>query len=224
MLPTKEKAKLFIDHRNFKHPLLIEGPFGISDDESIYQHLYILSDEEIKEGDWYAANVSQSNREEDADGEIHAVKEYTNTPVQKIIDICKEYKLPKVIATTDSSLECEQDRFLKGYKSSLPEPSEAFIEKYIEAYNNGTPITDVLIEYEESYDLEYYTPAGGIETAKRINYSDKLKVDKSNTITIKRVKDSWNREEHISEVKRIIELYVTTYKDGDINKWIEDNL
>lgn len=39
----------------------------------------------------------------------------------------------------------------------------------------------------------------------------------------KATKDSWNREEHIADIKRLIELYATTYKDGDINKWIEEN-
>ena len=61
----------------------------------------------------------------------------------------------------------------------LPKPSQSFIEKYIEKYNKGEQITDVLVEYwahtEEHPQL-------------KINPKD-------NTITIKPVKDSWNREE-----------------------------
>lgn len=53
-----------------------------------------------------------------------------------------------MIATTNKTLLCEQDRFLKGYKGELPQPSPQFIEKYIESYNSGNIITEVMVEYE----------------------------------------------------------------------------
>ena len=52
--------------------------------------------------------------------------------------VCK-----KIIATTNASLD-------------LPQPSKQFIEKYIEEYNKGNVITDVLVEYELISNEEYF--------------------------------------------------------------------
>ena len=53
----------------------------------------------------------------------------------------------KIIATTDISL-------VKEY--NLPQPSQQFIQKYIEEYNRGNIITDVLVEYELISNEEYF--------------------------------------------------------------------
>jgi len=79
----------------------------------------------------------------------------------------------------------------------LPQLSYEFIEKYITSYNMGNIITDVVLEYN-------------------------LKNNKIGKIDI--CKQYWNRDEHISDIKRIIELYSTTYNGGNINKWIDSNL
>ena len=80
----------------------------------------------------------------------------------------------KIIATTDDSL-------------GLPQPSQQFIQKYIEAYNKGNIITDVLVEYEYLLDDMVVLPYW------------KLKVNpKDNTITIKKVKENFTKNEVIS--------------------------
>ena len=71
----------------------------------------------------------------------------------------------EVLATTDESLKIDNDitnqtsaiwdktdvkRVIIGSKS-LPKPSDSFISKYIEEYNNGNVITNVLVEYEQDY-------------------------------------------------------------------------
>lgn len=123
------------------------------------QHLYILSDEQPKEGDWVIVNSKH-------------LRQVKNTDYS--------YGL-KIIATTDSSLKYIKQ---KEYATSvgigtllafLPQLSPLFIEKYIEAYNAGNTILDVLVEYHpEIYD--------GTETTAQL--SGRLKVDKSNYITI----------------------------------------
>ena len=64
----------------------------------------------------------------------------------------------------------------------------------------------------------------------------RLKVDSNNTITIKKVKDNWTREEHISNIKKFSlelgsKIHCFLKEDGtlsisiqDVNKWIEENL
>lgn len=175
----------------------------------ISQHLYITSDDEIKEGDWciYLGLSMRCFKVINAEDNklYHGSREYFNK------SICK-----KIIATTNTSLIIEG----KLYKttSNLPQPSQQFIEKYIEEYNKGNIITDVLVEYEMRH-------TGWTEDQSEYTYDEFLKVNpKDNTITIKKLKDNWNREE-------VIELIKKAYYDAEIancgdtvEEWIEENL
>lgn len=120
----------------------------------------------------------------------------------------------KIIATTDSSLDIAQ-------------PSKQFIKKYIEEYNKGNKIENVLVEqdhyiYNPETEKEY-------KSVDRIDIMDceqhsKVKVDSHNCITIKPIKDSWTRE----EVKTLL-LNLSKFKGDhhdylEVNKWIEENL
>ena len=88
----------------------------------------------------------------------------------------------EILSSTDVSL-------------GLPQPSQQFIEKYIEEYNRGNIITDVFVEYENKFD-EY-----GYDIIKSI-----LKINpKDNTITIKKVKETYTRE----ELYQILEKYTS---------------
>lgn len=56
-------------------------------------------------------------------------------------------------------------------------------------------------------------------------------INQDNTITIKKLKDSWNREEHAADVKRLCNLlYFSANIDVDFNtkeeldNWIDQNL
>ena len=143
------------------------------------QHLYIISDDEIKKGDWgYHTNQ------------------------KSIIQIGSEAKLmkkhlylKKVIATTDTSLFFINLSHLgiNWIDVPLPQPSQQYIEKYVESYNKGEVITDVLVEY----DWEFIGDNPLIDNYQ--GSTTKLKVNsKDNTITIKKLKNNWNREEVIN--------------------------
>lgn len=80
----------------------------------------------------------------------------------------------EVLAATDETLK-------------LPKPSDSFIRKYIEEYNAGRQIADVLVEYTFA---AYQGAKWGEET---------LYVDKDNNITTVKLKDSYSREE-MSEI------------------------
>ena len=124
----------------------------------------------------------------------------------------------EVLATTDTSLKIDNPNYDIGRLAyiNLPQPSQQFIEKYIEEYNKGQQITECLVEYEEIYPKHFtYNPNENIIT--------RLKVDKNNTITIKKVKDSYTREE-------VENLIYSAMKDrcyttiAEWKKWIEENL
>lgn len=199
------------------------------------QHLYIISDDEIKEHDWVTDGVKiiqASSKLVEAQGLIGR----------------RDWK--KIIATTDTSLKYYIDGngnkslhelTKSGYVEFLPQPSQQFIEKYIEGYNCNNIITDVLVEYETNYKwstskelIERSMPELGYREVGNGFIEDglKLKINpKDNTITIKKLKDSWNREEHINDIRRLVHLiYYSPNREVDFNtkeeldKWIEENL
>jgi hypothetical protein len=159
-----------------------------------FQHLYFLSDDEIKEGDWFL----YYNKYNQIEGIARFIKEEgeNNTLVEKYSKItgfskcyigilgCKKHK---IIATTDTSLGNyiwkQTNKKSKPYNVQqnieatkkvfipLPQPSQQFIEKYIEEYNKGNIITDVLVEYELCNNVGYLD-------------SEKLKVSPDGTISI----------------------------------------
>lgn len=156
-------------------------------------HLYFLSDDEIKKGDWY-----------ELDGEIFQMKR----------DIWTDNGGRKIIATTNKSLTIQGN--IEGFCGnklwkSLPQPSESFIELYFEKYNMCNIITEVMVEYwaHTEEDIQY-----------KVNPKD-------NTITIKKVKDNYTREEVVNLVKKALKQSKEPYSKLDIlgeDKWIEENL
>ena len=226
MLSTNEKAidgqfcigkyeeYALIDNIQMQNKLSCGTKVMDGDIKMSYKHLYITSDEEIKVGDWMYSQMDGYPTQWDGD-----LSESKNP---------KEYGYNKIISTTDKSITTpgynsfDEDDICNCY---LPQPSQQFIEKYIEEYNKGNVITDVLVEYIDNGEEGW---SGSNEDGEPIwNEKIELKVNpKGNTITIKKVKDSWNREE-------VIELISdwTRMKSGlninlpdNFDNWIETNL
>ena len=117
MFPTKSKSDI---------QLQMNGKLHLENGSSIclnsYQHLYITSDEKIKEGDW--------------------IQRGSEIPVLYTKDFWFDFGVSynKVIATTDTSLKIHHFNkgVFKNLKYSLPQPSQEFIEAYVKAYNEGS--------------------------------------------------------------------------------------
>ena len=227
MLPTNEKAKFgdLILTPTYPQKLLI---FEHQNCTEVSQHLYFTSNDEIKEGDWFlntttntihkCCGVSLNIQSGLNGGEYHG-----------------KFECKKIIATTDSSL-WEHDDTVPYPKTrpALPQPSQSFIEKYVEEYNKGNIITDVLVEYNcGDMNCSLY----GCQKHLGCNHSNiqTVKINpKDNTITIKKVKDSWNREEHINNLLKyksdlLVELMKCKEQNKSLkkeftDKWIEENL
>lgn len=228
MLPTNEVNGDFSKERVY--PCILQ--YGFKDQErlvfaksniktpTIQHHLYIISNDEIKEGDVWFNKDDQS------------INTGINWSFANNAPSCN-----KVIATTNESLK------LKKYNSfnsccrnkeechcSLPQLSQSFVIKYVEKYNAGQPIVDIMVECNQYFgdklisskeDYEFYIRHGSYSETNK--WKEKLKVDKNNCITIKPVKDSWNRE----EVERLIRLamqfrgYTSEY---EVRNFVENNL
>jgi hypothetical protein len=175
------------------------------------QHLYITINERPKVGDWYIVllngNIPTLEQIKTINDNVWVNKELFETT--RHIDNCY-----KIIATTDSLIiNGDKGKSLLGtdLNEYLPQPSKSFIDKFVAMYNKNTPIESCMIEYEQPF------PGNP-------SIFDTLKVNNNNEITIKRCKESWSKEEHINDCKRLIDLYATTYIDGDITEWIKQNL
>ena len=173
-------------------------------------NLYFLSDEEIKEGDW-VCNIQRPYIKQCQDIDV----DYYN----KRNDVFK-----KIIATTDSSLvynhkelhEVQAVIMESSYHKSLPQPSQDFLKVFVEEYNKGNVITEVMVEYEWN------------KTGRKIRKLDVfdhiLKINPDNTININMPKDSWSREEVIELIQKYSkECTGWPWIETD-EEWIEENL
>lgn len=234
LLPTNEKASLI-----YGNSLLNKLSYGeLSPSHCSHYHLYIISDDKIEEGEFginlYSTSIFQVV-EVKQDG--YNVKWITGGNIGNDIQFDSLALPKKIIATTDTSLTTCQCRKVGYHKLSckqtynLPEPSQSFIQKFIEEYNKGNVITDVMVEYETKvvgYEVGF---TGDIDISAKV-----VKINsKDNTITIKKLKDSWNKCEHAANLIKYRQDYEQFKKDSHFgpnqkeieewsNKWIEENL
>ncbi len=200
MLSTEKASKIYL---NTIDKVLTHNHF-YDVNSTTAQHLYILETKEdkIEEGNItfndFSGSIVKILKEypEYYDVEFITGKGNLSKTISKVGGMAT---LHKIIASTDESL-------------GLAKVSEGFIKKFIEKYNAGTPITDVMVEY----DL-------GEKWMDSINNElIKPKLDSHNTITIKPVKDSYTLE----EVKRLCSkaYLITPNYDNlleDFDKWFE---
>jgi hypothetical protein len=234
MLQVKEKvngSNIIVKNEQFN-----SLGFGYGNGIKNAQHLYFISDKKIREGDTFIYSYDNNNSYlltcliiTDL---IIISQERFN--VGDISDWNKKY-CKKVIASTNPSL-------------NLPKPLQSFINKYITEYNKGNIIEEVMIEYEEYHGLnqsiaEIYAVSesdNGNDYNKSFNFKldslgreYKIKVDKQNTITIKPIKSSWNRDEVIKLLRHFEnDLYSKFYSNNmntdirinKLNEFINNNL
>jgi hypothetical protein len=231
LLATNDKAPIAQWNKGNKYLSLTTNTrnLEISEDET-YQHLYITSDEEIKEGDWYYNNVRNEILQCVNKLELESLKAFPNYA-------------KKIIATTDKSLLLPVISFKNwnGKTRNLPSPSDGFIKKFIEKWNAGTPITKVLVEYIKPVtpDADGFVEMIGFGKI-HINNFPLLKVDKDNCITIRPVKERWTRGEVVQKIHEVLLATGVTieatmigigtnsahiqFNADDLEKWIELNL
>lgn len=138
MLSTEHKTKMFIGK---KYGVLHNTNNSSCDKDSrIYQELYFLSADEIKEGDYYFDGTNIRN-----DYNQNIIKGYDK----------------KIIATTNISLSLKCDcGYIKKVNTGLcsgcgrftnipllPQIPQGIVESYIESYNNNKEITEISVEY-----------------------------------------------------------------------------
>lgn len=101
-------------------------------DKYEFQNLYVISNEEIKEGDWC----------------LGGDRIFHNT-----VQLDAYINIYKIVASTDKSLKetvsYDTDGKTPNGYAAIPTIPESFVNAYIEAYNENKPITEIDLEMEE---------------------------------------------------------------------------
>jgi hypothetical protein len=180
ILPTNEKVngcigqvKKLMSDRKIGNLDYFNSKFLFSDEYYIPIHLFILSNKEIKKDDWVYQTI---------------IKQIIKAP----FDCVNDERFKKIIATTNKSLTIKNDcdcgattfEGCSQCSQHLPRPSQQFIEKFIEEYNKGNIITEVLVEYEETQIYKRTKNEGFGSYLGKQDSEFNLKINSDNTINI----------------------------------------
>lgn len=200
MLPTeKAKNSILLNNSNkltyFKNYLTQDYLKNVLNSNS--NHLYITSDEEIKEGDWL---FFWNNKELDS---------YKPEQYQPNKGHVLNNGVRKIVATTDKSLNViQEDKDPRDW--GYPQLPESFIQAYIKAYNEGKPITEVDLEMDNTWG-----------TVTKDDWRIKTRPD--NTVIVHQSK-MYSRDEVIRLLDKAVDETDEIGQWRDRDKWIQDNL
>lgn len=207
MLPTEKESKLvLLKDDNIDHLQLYLTVRRVPHSNGFsQQHLYILSSEPIKEGDYITDDYMNVCKHVDLSG----------------MGLGHSLNFKKVIATTDSTL-------------GLPLISEEFIKTFIKAYNEQKPITSVMVEWSSNsdgwYDKDKEIWCSNPVDLQVINNFINIKYQKDTFsreevegLITKALTDCQSWDQHVMNACGIDE-YALPHFEKMVNEWIEDNL
>lgn len=234
LVPTAQKSNIFKHIKNWKGETIYDAKLEYSNnatyinnihlinsgkaatnvqDKYEFFHLHIVIDERPKPDEWFIMNgcILRKCNHIKVQGGIETIVDTVEGEHHN--SVCK-----KVITTINTELlKPYREQTLNGI-AILPQPSDSFIKRYIEAFNQGAAIVDVMIDYQSEYFDEKGNPFG----------ESYIKVDKNNTITITRCKESYTRQEVDKLLDSFAERFVANtdmaYKQKDIADWKTQNL
>jgi hypothetical protein len=149
------------------------------------KHLYFTSDEDIKKGDWILCAGAEGNC-------VPRLLKYTG----------EELGIAKIVATTNPEL-CQQDDEYSKIKN-LGRIGDDFVEgPFIKSYNEGKPITEVNLEYEEGEDY-YAGECGGGEVWAR--HPDILKLRSNGTVIISPVVEKMYTRDEVKDILKHFDI------------------
>lgn len=165
MLPTDKDSNISLGLNNLLVNTSNKSAIQNRNEDFINQHLYILSDEPIKDGDWCY------------DYYLKTIIQNKNLTKGQLLH-CK-----KIIVTIDKEIRIKNINGVLGL--ILPQLSQEFIKYFIDKYNDsGKAINYVEVEYEYKEDIKEFSDNNlrGIEVS---NQREELLINPDNTINIK---------------------------------------
>ncbi len=217
MLPTEKASNLFLLshqvngkslHYDIKNLCKKRTSGDLSYNDELPQHLYIISNSEIKEGDWYLS------------------KAFKREPIQHTKNGAEanlRYKInvDKIVATTDINL----------HWSGIPSLPESFLKAYIKAYNEGSPIVNVDLEmaqvklYIKPEDIgQYRSKPKELQHPHTTNLDEiwNIKTRSDNTVIIHSSK-KYSREDMLKSFNAGISYRDCFTDDAEFSEELKDN-
>ncbi len=172
MLPTnKAEGIMFFDTITVGKLITNLNTTNITWTDCKYQHLYIISDEEIKEGDWVIMNNKWIVQLYEIENGYAGIR---NDVGSTHISNCK-----KIIATTDNiCTNTQEEHYTRNW---LPQIPESFVNVFVDSYNKNEVINKVDLETEISSEWLKENPPFSKNHTKPY-YSIKVRTD--NTVII----------------------------------------
>lgn len=200
MLPTLGKSNIYkVNNDLFCYiPGVEREPLNCEN-----YHLYLVSDEEIKEGDWHWNSDDNSIRQAKLNLGI---------------------KAPKIIATTDKSIRNthqiidKEENINYPYIEPLPQIPESFIKYFVEKQGK---VDSVEVEYEEIKG-RWITPVGMYGPGYYADSRFELKLTSNNEVIITIPEEKLYTREEV--IKLCHKMNNRSYSYTQFDKWIEDNL
>lgn len=177
MLPTNDKSShIVFENDDIKklHLWTKEKGYGWN-----FQHLYLISDDDIKEGDWSKHSNNDIGQVVNIhDNGLYDMRLY-NGEISEDLSVRNG---KKIIATTEELYITKHDSLsIRSYPSILPTIHQSDIEWYVSEYNKGNVIKEVDVE------LDTYIAHGRFNgESESIEIPTTIKLRNDNTIIIKK--------------------------------------
>lgn len=199
MLPTKGDSTFgyITEIKTYHRYTNEENSYNnLANNLAIPHHLYFISEEKLKDGEWCYESKMKGNK----------IFEYDSSNMW-------HQGAYKVVATTDKSLVYLTNN--GRIEHNLPQISQEFIENYCKVGG----IDEVEIEY-----YKYAEELSGVNLIPQDLY--RIKIDSNNCVFIHPIKDSWSKEEVVKLIESAVHDFagMNTYDDDNLNRWIKDNL
>ena len=218
MLPTEDNSKLYHHKREKRLGYWFKGT---KPNYAEFQHLYILSDDEIKEGDWVLSNNSKK-------------------PMLGAPDLLPS-KYKKIIATTDPIfvLNSEKTAIMGAFdmREYLPQIPQSLVKHYAKYQPE-----EVELEYEQVKNPKFRLRKKGQAEINYIPlYLEKLKLQNNEVVwvepEIEKFKNAYNKANNLYSREEVEELcrkamhfglqargLVQGRSENDIRQWLKENL
>lgn len=154
VLPTKNASKLF----SFGGKLGFDSEIEVVDKRN--KHLYVLSNEKVKDDDWFYVNSKGLN---------------TYNTIGRFEGVNKNHhqsNISKIIATSDhlqSTIPSEEFKNVS-YPELIPYLTDSFVKDFVILSNAGITITEVSIEVDDE-DKIVVDSENFVNASKHKNYS-----------------------------------------------------
>lgn len=160
--------------QDVKQYTTLNGSFRDIYTSFVPQHIYILSDDEIKEGDWFIWDNDDSIQKAVSDSQAYTDCYGKGSFSINMCAIGKEAK--KIIATTNPDL----------IKEGIASIDDEFIKQYCD-----NPIEEVNVEYEYKENINERIYGKSIVIGDVTNQREEPKLSSNGSIIIKPIEETW---------------------------------